>query len=308
MKELLKGTGAARILSGEVRRGRENHAYLLVFEDGKYLRFALRTFAAILYGGDARKTSLIERESFADCKMCPREGEKLSAEDAADIVSESVIRPLEGEKKLFVIDGFQTANAATQNKLLKVLEEPPQGVCFLLGATGVHAILPTVLSRVTRLEIPRFSQEQTERFLARKYPESSPAQRRESAAISGGVPSVAEEFLGGGEYAECLALALRAAECERGEFPEVALKAAALGAKESFLAVWKAVYRDMLARLLGQDAVLLRGAKRNGHTAASLVAAIDLISEAENEVKLNANYRQAVEILLARIEKEKTRW
>ena len=65
---------------------------------------------------------------------------------------------------------------------------------------------------------------------------------------------------------------------------------------------------SLISRLLGQDAVLLRGAKRNGHTAASLVAAIDLISEAENEVKLNANYRQAVEILLARIEKEKTRW
>lgn len=45
---------------------------------------------------------------------------------------------------------------AAQNKLLKTLEEPPANVHILMGATSEYGLLPTVLSRVRRLEIHPF--------------------------------------------------------------------------------------------------------------------------------------------------------
>ena len=77
----------------------------------------------------------------------------LYAEDAENIREETLLSPIEGERKLFVLGDFAEANTQTQNKLLKLLEEPPQGVIFLLGATTVFPVLPTVLSRTKKLEI-----------------------------------------------------------------------------------------------------------------------------------------------------------
>ena len=64
-----------------------------------------------------------------------------------EIKEESALNPVEGDKKLFVIGDFAELGVAQQNKLLKLLEEPPEKVYFLLGATTSYPILQTVLSR-----------------------------------------------------------------------------------------------------------------------------------------------------------------
>lgn len=76
-------------------------------------------------------------------------------EDAERILEESALKPVEGNKKLFVAGDFAEATTQAQNKLLKLLEEPPEGVYFLLGATVSFSVLPTILSRTEKLEIPR---------------------------------------------------------------------------------------------------------------------------------------------------------
>ena len=43
------------------------------------------------------------------------------------------IKPVEGTKKVFVLDNVQDMLASAQNKLLKVLEERPENLYFLLG-------------------------------------------------------------------------------------------------------------------------------------------------------------------------------
>ena len=124
MKRLLESTQAYRLLEKECATGKNSHAYLLLFNDRKNLRFALKNFAKLFFRKeDERETEriekLIEEESFADCLYFPQEGKRLSVEDAEKIREESMLSPVEGEIKLFLLSNFDEATVQTQNKLLK---------------------------------------------------------------------------------------------------------------------------------------------------------------------------------------------
>ncbi len=156
-------TAAYRAVIRDRQANALSHSYLLVCGDEKFLRGYTRALAKLIMCekgnicGECRACRLIEKESFADCEFYPQEGEKITADGVNLIVSEKCyVKPLEADKRLFVIVGAEKMNITAQNKLLKTLEEPPANVCIILGACGDHTLLPTVKSRVKRLEIPSF--------------------------------------------------------------------------------------------------------------------------------------------------------
>ncbi|MGN0635192.1 MAG: hypothetical protein ACI4I5_03130 [Acutalibacteraceae bacterium] len=69
------------------------------------------------------------------------------------------VLPNEAERKVFVLENTQAMAAGAQNALLKILEEPPYYVHFILTCPSQSAMLDTVLSRVTVYTCP---QEQNE--------------------------------------------------------------------------------------------------------------------------------------------------
>ena len=75
-------------------------------------------------------------------------------------------------------------NESSQNKLLKVLEEPPAFVRIILIASSVAPFLPTVLSRVTRVDVPPLTEEQVLSSLIREYGETADVYI--AAVLSGG--------------------------------------------------------------------------------------------------------------------------
>jgi DNA polymerase III subunit delta' len=64
----------------------------------------------------------------------------------------------DGMKRIIVIDDSQTMTMEAQNALLKLLEEPPEGTLFILNASNLHGLLPTVRSRAQQLHIKQPSQ------------------------------------------------------------------------------------------------------------------------------------------------------
>jgi len=60
-----------------------------------------------------------------------------------------------GKYKVFIIDEVHMLTKDAFNALLKILEEPPAHVVFILATTEPHKILPTVLSRVQRFDFKR---------------------------------------------------------------------------------------------------------------------------------------------------------
>ena len=132
MQTLLKNTQAYRLLKAEAEKNRLSHAYLLLLDDKRNLRSALKTFAKVLFACDnpatdreRRIAERIDKETFTDCLFFPAPDKKFMVEDAERLTEECMLRPVEGDLKVFVIADFAEANTSSQNKLLKLLEEPP---------------------------------------------------------------------------------------------------------------------------------------------------------------------------------------
>ena len=88
MRRLLQSTRSYALLKAEKEENRLNHAYLLIFDDARNLKTALKEFAKIFFNEEGnpfaseRIFELIDAETFSDCLFFPAEGKKFSVEDA----------------------------------------------------------------------------------------------------------------------------------------------------------------------------------------------------------------------------------
>lgn len=65
--------------------------------------------------------------------------------DAREVIAQSY---LANDREYFIILNAPSYSIEAQNALLKILEEPPQNVHFVLIAPSKNALLPTILSRL----------------------------------------------------------------------------------------------------------------------------------------------------------------
>ena len=301
MKELFRSTNAYRAMARA-----EFGTALVLFPDGKYLRGLLKECAANFFGAadGSRTAALIESETYSDCLFFPAAGGKLNVDDCERISEESLLAPVEGKKKLFVLDAFDSAPALVQNKLLKLLEEPPAGVYFLLGAEEEYGVLPTVLSRAVKYVVPPFSEEAIGRALARKYPAEKRENVSRAAGASGGIFSVGENLLLGGGEQFSLALGFLSLK-------DTELFCRELGEKKigkEFFAALKSLLRDMLMQAAGQTQYVRSPELAEGYPMGAIVAAISLVGEAEKQIRINANFASCLYALALGIEEEKKKW
>ena len=69
--------------------------------------------------------------------------------------------PVEGRKRVYIIDEVHMLTTEAFNALLKTLEEPPEHVLFILATTEPHKIPSTILSRCQRYDFKRLTVEDT---------------------------------------------------------------------------------------------------------------------------------------------------
>ena len=321
MQTLWKNTRAYRTLVKESENGQLGHAYLLITDDKRNLNVALKTFVKPLFAchnplsaKEMRIAELIDAENFSDCHFYLGKDKRFAVEDAEKITEESVLQPVEGEGKVFVIGDFSDATAPAQNKLLKLLEEPPQGVKFLLGATKPYSVLATVLSRVAKLEIPPFSAEQITEALQRTYGNKyGKDEYKLCATASAGTVGSAEEMLENGAYKNLLTDAFALCLGEENKLPVLVKKIGETKRKKELLSLLSLVFRDgLVVKTQGVDdkRIFLQSEKENLQKVATrysytaLIKAQEYIVQAEEEVFFNAVFPQCLETLTAKIYKE----
>lgn len=299
MKNLLRSTTVYRAL----KRGEEFRTALVLFADGKYLRALLKECAKAFFGAEdgSRVAQLIDEEGFSDCLFYPAEGGKLTVDDCAAISEESLLAPVEGDKKLFVLDNFQASAALVQNKLLKILEEPPEGVYFLLGAESEFSVLPTVRSRVKKFELAPFSEESVEEALLCAYPGRA-AEVKQAAGACGGVYSLAESLLSGGDEFALAREFLTLSDPERfcrmmGERKD----------KKEFFSALKSILRNMLFLSAGQGKYA-SAREEAPLPAGAALGALRLVFKAETEMQFNVNFASCLYSLALGIKEEKKKW
>ena len=103
-----------------------------------------------------------EQYSGLNCKFFIKDKEKESEdfllEDAKSVVKEAYIA--ENEQKIIIL-GAKTYNIYAQNSLLKILEEPPKNIVFILVCETKNVFLPTIRSRLLLKELD-FDEERVE--------------------------------------------------------------------------------------------------------------------------------------------------
>ena len=88
-------------------------------------------------------------DRLADDKGKPKR--EIYVDQIRDIVADAYILPNEAERKVYILRSADAMNAAAQNALLKILEEPPRFVSFILVAASAIPLLETVRSRCVTL-------------------------------------------------------------------------------------------------------------------------------------------------------------
>lgn len=305
-EKVIKNTNAYKIIYGEKKRGELSHAYLIVCPDGVMLKTYMKLFVSLIMCendgacGECRPCRLIGKEAYADCDFYPKEGEKIKTADIDDLVSKTIIRPIESDLRMFVLVGAENMTAEAQNKILKTLEEPPRNVCILIGATSDNALLPTVKSRVKRLDIPPFSDGEIRRALGDEYPDG--AKLESAIALGGGkIGSVIKAYTDGNaekmqEFCREVLFSMRSSK-------EAAKYSSKLN--KDNIRDFISILKSEVANLLVKDS---RKAKDNGYVTGALIAISDMLSEKERALYYNANAVMVADSVLLAILGEKYRW
>ena len=136
------------------------HAYLFVSGDLSDRQNTARSIAKAMLcrnpKGDSQPCGQcdccikIKASTHPDCIFVSGD-EKTSVDDVRKIEEEAYLAPNEADSKVFILEDADEYNVQSQNALLKIIEEPPKGVRFILTASSAGALLPTVRSRVCTL-------------------------------------------------------------------------------------------------------------------------------------------------------------
>ena len=125
-----------------------------------------------------------------------------------EIRRQAYVLPNESEKKVILIENAEQMNTASANALLKVLEEPPEYLVFLLTCDNLSALPETIPSRCICLETHEVPLRRAEQWLVRRFPEESP-ERLSGALICGnGNLGMSLRYLTDEETEKCFADAL----------------------------------------------------------------------------------------------------
>ena len=136
-----------------ISSGRVTHAYLFTGPAGSNKTAAAYAFAQAIicekHGcqecDDCRRA---ERKKHPDVRYYAPEGvHGYLVDQVRDIVADSMLAPIRAKRKVYILDRVDLLGVQAANAFLKTLEEPPEGVVFILLGRTREAVLPTIVSR-----------------------------------------------------------------------------------------------------------------------------------------------------------------
>ena len=163
MKFPLVGNGRVKdAVSNVFISGKIPHA-ILIEGDGGFGKTVLARHIcrAILCEGEERPCGacsgcrLFENGNHPDIDFIEpvKDRKSISVDRVREIIDTAAIIPQKSARRVFLIDNAEQMTVQAQNALLKILEEPPESVVFVLTCPSRAALLQTVVSRCTVLTL-----------------------------------------------------------------------------------------------------------------------------------------------------------
>lgn len=169
--DILGNMTALRMLENFLA-GEPAHAYLFYGLPGVGKRAVARRFGAELVAdGDRGAADRALRGLHPDLSEVEPEGRFTTIGQAREVLRQAAGRPFEGTRRVFILRA-DTLNVQAANALLKTLEEPEGAAVFILLATSLEGVLPTLVSRTQSIRFDPVPLDEVVSFLIdRGHPE-----------------------------------------------------------------------------------------------------------------------------------------
>lgn len=192
---------AVDFLRGSVESGAVGHAYLFVGPAGSGKKTTAKAFACALLCddggcGSCRDCYRIKRGAHPDVRVLEPEGAAsyLLREQVRPLIHEINLKPVEADRKVYIIGQADLMRDDSANAFLKTLEEPPDDVVIVLLAPTLDSVLPTIASRCLIVRFRRVPPSSAILLLQQRTGAST-REAKAALAATGGVLSRAVEFL-----------------------------------------------------------------------------------------------------------------
>lgn len=295
-------------LADLINGGRLPHAIILEGADGS----GRRTLAKIVAAGAVceaavsrpcgRCAQCVKADALVhpDITLISGEGARTFHIDVIRRVrGDAHILPNEAERKVYILANAQSMTEQAQNALLKVLEEPPSHVVFILTCNDRQQLLPTIYSRAVTFTLNAVDFDEAVKVVREKVPEAKAEEVKRAVELSGGYIGVALQLLEKGVPALAFDLAGKIATgvVETDEIGLLRLTAGLIREKEFFrsvLSILVLVFRDVLALKSGSG-VLVSGLLEQCEglskkiTMKEAFKAVKVIEETARAIDSNAN-------------------
>jgi len=307
LSDIIGQVTAIRALENDLVMSRVAHAYMFEGPEGTGKRLTAVNFIKTLTCPNATGTNscdkcriciAVDNGRHPEVKTIQPQGASLKIEQIREILKDCGLKPVHLKIKAFILDGIEKATPPAANTLLRVLEEPPDYVVFLLMTHQVHAVLPTLISRCRLVRFGSLPPSQIADYLVKRtgacYDDALLAAR-----LSGGTLGQALRHLETGEIAEAkkyskgLLSIMKEGLCQKTfslldrlatnrEIALLTLEAASEGLREGLkdLSLWSADHKSSVEEW---------------------VEAIDSLEATKVSIARNANLKLALEVLALRL-------
>ncbi len=170
-------------ISGSINSSNLPHVILLEGEDG----LGKKTFANEIANVLVCRAPLNERPcgKCSQCikaqkhihpdinEYCASKSETLKIETVRYIIRDAYIAPNEAEYKIYILEDIHYMNENAQNAILKILEEPPDYVIFIMTVRNKSMLLPTIISRAVSYSCLPVEPHEAAKYISQQYPSIS---------------------------------------------------------------------------------------------------------------------------------------
>jgi DNA polymerase-3 subunit delta' len=151
-----------------------HHAWLFTGPPGSGRSQLALAFAAALMCaeggcGTCNSCQMIQSRNHPDVQVLNTERVLISIDEVSEFIDKSIQMPAIGKYRIMVIEDADRMAERTSNLLLKSLEEPPKGTIWMICAPSEADLLPTIRSRVRRVQLKVPTVEAVAQLLVEKY-------------------------------------------------------------------------------------------------------------------------------------------
>ena len=230
------------------------------------------------------------------------------------------LKPYEGGVRVIIIDGAELMSEEAANALLKTLEEPPADTIFVLITVDEGLLLPTILSRCQKLELPALPVHTARQALVEQWGISSERAdllaRLSHGAIGWAISAIGDETIVEERFLNLEGFISLADSDSSARF-EFAADLATLFGKNRALArnrleLWLTWWRDLMLMKNGCSESITNADRKDmlqqqsgRYSLREIIGMLKSIQQTMHQLEQNANPRLTLEVLMLSIPVER---